>query len=200
MNRRPLTFLTALASAFVLVLAARSSAPAQARPGGGAAGAGRSQRVESAMGRSIDVSMGRSNGGTNMGGPELPNLPNREPYEYAERARLRDINERNADKDLRNHPDMPARLNTTADELRKGYREAVFHNPLLTFGQYVAVTRLAANLGPTHPKVTRVALLNGLTARKSIERTLRDLGLGKDEAKEARRRAEREIKESSRRA
>ena len=196
MNRSPWMFLTAVASSFAFVLAAHSGASAQARGGGGG---GRPPGLDHAMGRTINVGAGRSNGGPNMGGPDMPGRRNSAPYEYAEQARLREVNQRDADKVLREHPDMPARLHTTADVLRGGYRQALFYNPTLTFGQYVAVTRLAAHLAATHPNVTRVAILNGLAARKSIGRTLRDLGLGKDEAKEAERLVAREIKESKRR-
>lgn len=194
MNRRLWKFSAAPALACAFVLCGAACASAQGR-----AGRGGSPGLDRAMGRTVDVSAGRSNGGINMGGPTMPSRPNRRPYEYAEQARIRASNERNADKELREHPAMPARLNTTAKDLREGYREALFYNLFLTFGQYVTATRLAANLGATHPHVTRTAMLNGLTAQKSIGRTLRDLGLGKDEAKEAVRRAEREIKESKRR-
>ena len=199
MNRRLWTFLAppVLACAFMLVGQADASAQARTAP----PISGQPSGVERAMGRTIDVAAGRSIRGAVITDPAVPNQPKRrEEYEWAEAARLRDLNERNADKDLRNHPDMPARLNTTADELRTGYREAVFYNPILTLGQYIMVTRLAANLIPTHPKITRVGLLNGLAARKTIEQTLRDRGLSKDEAKEAVRRVKQEIKESRRHA
>ena len=194
MNRRLWKFLAAPVLACAFVLCGATCASAQGRAGGGG-----SPGLDRAMGRTADVSAGRSNGGINMGGPTMPSRPNRRPYEYADQARIRANNERNADKELREHPDMPARLNTTADELRRGYSDALFHNLFLTFGQYVTATRLALNLGVTHPYVTRAAILAGFAAGKSTGRTLRDLGLGKDEAKEAERRAEREIKESKRR-
>ena len=108
-------------------------------------------------------------------------------------------NARRADEDLREHPDMPARLHTNANDLREGYRAALATNPELKFGQYVAATRLAANLGARHPNVTREAILAGLADGQSIGRTLRNLGLGSDEAKDAERRVNREIKESRRR-
>jgi hypothetical protein len=196
MSRRLRTFLAACA----FVLAGQAVASAQARSAPPISG--RPVGVDRAMGRSIDVAAGRPSRESSVADPTLPTLPNqpnRQQYEWAERARLRDLNERNAEKDLRDHPGMPPRLNTTADDLRKGYREAVFYNPTLTFGQYVAVTRLVADLGATHPNVTRVGLLNGITAGKSLERTLRDRGLGQEEAKEAVRRARQEIKESRRR-
>ena len=190
MHRSLWTLLTALAPACLLVLAAQSTAQAQGRAG-----------VDRAMGRTTDVSLGRGNGSPNVGRPEVwsPPPPRRTPYEYADQARIRENNRRQADKELRDHPDMPARLNTTADELREGYREALFYNLFLTFEQYLASMRLAANLGPARPNVTREAILDGLAIGRSIGQTLRDLGLSKEEAKEAERRVKREIKESKRR-
>ena len=41
----------------------------------------------------------------------------------------------------------------------------------------VAATRLAANLGASHPNVTRDAILAGLASGRSIGQTLQDLGL-----------------------
>jgi hypothetical protein len=109
-------------------------------------------------------------------------------------------NANNAERELREHPEMAARLHTSARDLREGYAAALAANPELKFGQYVAATRLAANLGGRYPNVTREAILAGLAGGDSIGRTLRHLGVGSDEAKEAERRAGREIKESRRRS
>ena len=194
MNRKLWKFSAAPALACAFVLFGQAEASAQGRGG--------SPGLNHAMGRTADVSAGRGNGttpGPYRSGPTEP-TPSGNPYEYADQARIRERNEREADKELRDHPDMPARLNTTADELREGYREAHRYNVFLTFGQYVAATRLSANLRAAHPNVTRTAILNGLAVHKSIGQTLRDLGLSKDEAKEAERRVEREIKESKAKA
>jgi hypothetical protein len=95
---------------------------------------------------------------------------------------------------------MVERLHVSANDLRDGYRAALATNPELKFGQYVAATRLAANLGARHPNVTRGAILAGLAEGRSIGQTLHDLGLSESDAKEARKRAEREIKEARRRS
>jgi hypothetical protein len=117
-----------------------------------------------------------------------------------ERARMRQENARRADEELHDHPEMAARLHTNANDLRAGYEAALASNPELKFGQYVAATRLAANLRGRYPNVTREAILSGLAADDSIGRTLRNLGVGSDEAKDAERRVNREIKESKRRS
>ena len=195
MNRRLWKFSAAPALACAFVLLGQADASAQARASG-------NPGLNHAMGRTAGVAAGRGNGSVNVAadpGPVWP-TPARRPYEYSEQARIRANNEREAEKELRNHPDMPARLNTTAEELRQGYREAHRYNVFLTFRQYVTATRLAAVLIPTHPNITRTGLLNGLAANKSFERTLQDRGLSKQEAKEAVRRVEREIKESRRKA
>jgi hypothetical protein len=94
---------------------------------------------------------------------------------------------------------MAGRLQTTANDLREGYQSALAANPNLKFGQYVAATRLASNLGRRYPGVTREAILAGLMNNQSIGETLQALGLSEREAGEAKNRAEREIKEAKRR-
>jgi hypothetical protein len=194
--------LAALALACVFALGGQTSASAQGRGRGGGGGAGRGGGppagvgVDRGIGRSSDSSMGRAdtgrgNASDRSGGRSDAGL---------ERARMQRDNARRADEDLRDHPEMAARLHTTANDLREGYNAALVTNPDLKFGQYVAATRLASNLGARHPNVTREAILAGLAGGRSIGRTLRDLGIGSDEAKEAERRAEREIKESRRRS
>jgi hypothetical protein len=162
------------------------------RGGGPPAGAG----VDRGVGRSSDASGGRSDRGRDTasersGGRSDAGL---------ERARLRRDNARRADEELSEHPQMAGRLHTTANDLRAGYQAALAANPNLKFGQYVAATRLAANLGGRYPNVTRESLLAGLAAGDSLGRTLRNLGVGRDEAKDAERRVEREVKESKRRS
>ncbi|HEX6189405.1 MAG TPA: hypothetical protein VFZ40_15095 [Pyrinomonadaceae bacterium] len=55
---------------------------------------------------------------------------------------------------------------------------------------------MANNHGDRHPAITRAALLDGLANGDSLGRTLRNLGMGKDDANAAVRRAEKEIKNS----
>jgi hypothetical protein len=91
---------------------------------------------------------------------------------------------------------MAAKLHTTANDLRSGYQAALVTNPNLKFGQYVAATRLAANLGATNPNITTSAILAGLASGRSIGQTLQNLGLSKHQAKEGEKRADREIKDA----
>lgn len=193
----------ALAVAIALVFALTTSAGAQGRGRGSGGGGGQGASpsgppsgvgVDRGLGRSSDASMGRSDEGRDTasmrsGGRSDAGL---------ERARMASDNLRAADHDLRRHPNLANDLHVNANDLRADYRAALAVNPNLKFGQFVAATRLAANLGDRNPNITRAAILNGLANGDSLGRTLRNLGLGKDEAKAAVKRAEREIKSSKR--
>src|SRR5829696_10231277 len=173
------------ACALALLIGGQTGAAAQGRGGGrggggGGGGMGRGGGppagvgVDRGVGRSSDSSMGRSDVGRG-------NASDRSNGRYdagIERARLRGENANNAARELREHPEMAARLHTTARDLRAGYEAALVANPELKFGQYVAATRLAANLGGRHPNVTREAVLAGLAGGDSLGRTLRNLGIG----------------------
>ena len=113
-------------------------------------------------------------------------------------ARLQQQNLEDADQELRDHPGMAVKLQTTADELRSGYQAAMTTNPNLKFDQYVEATRLAANQGATNPNITAGAILIGIASHKSIGQTLQDLGLSKEQAKDAQKRTDKEIKEAKR--
>jgi hypothetical protein len=103
---------------------------------------------------------------------------------------------RRADDDLRDHPRLPRALHTNANDLRAGYESALAANPDLTFGNYVAATRLSQNLGSRNPAITRDAILDRLASGRSLGQSLRDLGLNEREEKEARRRVDDEIKKA----
>jgi hypothetical protein len=105
-------------------------------------------------------------------------------------------NRRNADRELREHPAIADAVHVNANDLRSGYQTALATNPDLKFGQYVAATRLAQNLGTRFPSITRDAILTGLANGDSLGRTLRNLGLSSDEADSAKKQAEREIKQA----
>ena len=105
-----------------------------------------------------------------------------------------------ADDDLRKHPNLANDMHVNANDLRAGYKAALAVNPNLKFGQFVAATRLARNLGRRNPNITRAAILAGLANGDSIGKTLQNLGLSKDQAKSATRRVDEEIKESKRKS
>jgi hypothetical protein len=103
---------------------------------------------------------------------------------------------RRADEDLRDHPGIANTLHVNANDLREGYQAALATNPNLKFGQYVAATRLEQNLGDRFSNVTRDAILAGLASGDSLGQTLQKLGLSSDQANQAKKRAEKEIKNS----
>jgi hypothetical protein len=136
-------------------------------------------RSDDGLGRASDRSAGRSDAGL-------------------DRARAASENSRRADEELREHPGMPNGMNMSANQLRSGYQAALATNPDLKFGQFVAANRIAKNLGARNPNITTDAILQGLADGKSIGQRLQELGLSSNEAKDAVKTADREIKESKR--
>ena len=159
-----------------------------ASPGGPPSGVG----VDRGLGRSSDASMGRSDEGRD----NASTRSNGRSDAGLERARIAGQNLHDADNDLRLHPHIASDMHVNANDLRAGYQAALVTNPNLTFGNYVAATRLAQNLGGRFPAVTRAAILAGLANGDSIGKTLHNLGLTSDEAKAAKKRVESQIKES----
>ena len=183
-----------LAAACVLSLPALASAQGRGHGGGGGGGRGvggppAGSGVDRGLGTASDRSNGRSDGGLGTASDRSRGRSDA----GLDRART---NEHNADRELRDHPDLANSLHTTANDLRVGYQAALATNPNLRFGQYVAATRLADNLGTAHPDITRDAILAGLASGKSIGQTLQSLGLSSQAAKDAQRQADRETKAS----
>lgn len=148
--------------------------------------------------RGINTSSDRSNGRADAGRSTASDRSNGRSDAGLDRARLQRENSQQANNELRNHPELAARLHTNANDLRAGYQAALLTNPSLKFGQYVASTRLATNLGQRFPNVTQAAILSGLANGQSIGQTLQDLGLSKQQAADAKKHAEREVKEAKR--
>lgn len=197
------TILTSLALACVFALGGHSDAAAQGRGHGGGGGGGRGPGgggppAGVGVDRGLGTSSVSSNGRADRGRGNASDRSNGRSDAGLERARMQENNARDADKELRDHPGVAAGLHTTANDLRDGYRAALAANPNLKFGQYVAATRLAANLGATNPSITRDRILAGLAGGSSIGQTLQSLGLSSQEAKDAERRMNREVKESRR--
>ena len=202
--------LSSFALAAVFVLGIQTVADAQGRGGGhggggrgggGGGGIGNSGRgggggVDHGIGTSSEKSRGRADEGR---GRASENSRGRSDAAL-ERARAARDNSRRAEEELREHPGIASHLNTPPGRLRDEYQAALATNPDLKFGQFVAATVLGRNLGARNPAITRDAILDGLAHDQSIGRTLRELGVGEREAKEAERQAEREIKESKKRS
>jgi hypothetical protein len=188
----------------LLVLVLSGDAFAQGKGRGGGAGAGRgggggsSNRGGPPTGTGVDRGLGnaseRSGGRSDDGLSNASTKSKGRSDDGIERARRASSNLRRADDDLRDHPRLPKALHTNANDLRAGYEAALVGNPDLKFGHYVSATRLSQNLNRRFPNVTREAILNGLASGRSLGQTLQDLGLNERESKEARKRADAEIK------
>jgi len=182
----------------IAVVALATSALAQGKGRGGGVGGGRGSGggqptgVGVGLERSSDASRGRADEG--RGNASIRSDGRSDAG--LDRARLARENMNNANRELRRHPHIASDLHVNANDLRADYQAALAVNPNLTFGQFVAATRLERNLGDTHPDITRTAILAGLANGDSLGRTLRNLGLGKDDANAAVRRAETQIKNS----
>lgn len=184
----------------VLVLATGAFAQGKGRGGGGGHGGGSGNAGGPPPGRGVDRGINnasdKSNGRSDNGLNNASSKSNGRSDAGLERARRASSNLRRADDDLRDHPGLPRALHTNANDLRAGYQSALNLNPDLTFGNYVAATRLGQNLGSRHPNITRDAILNGLASGRNMGRTLQDLGLSEREAKDARSRVDDEIKKA----
>lgn len=202
MNYKPATTLLHAFMVSLVIIGLVTVAVGQGRgrgggnSGGNGGGVGRGGGPPSGIGvdRGLGNASERSNGRSDDGLGTASDRSNGRSDAGLERARARSNNMHDADRDLRDHPNLPRALHVNANDLRNGYQAALATNPDLKFGQYVAATRLAQNLGSRFPNITRSAILARLADGDSIGEALRDLGLGSDEAKAAKKRAEQEIK------
>jgi hypothetical protein len=201
--RNPLKVIARLGLVLLLVVGLHVMAAAQGRgrgAGGGAPAGNPGGGPPSGVGvdRGIGTSSTNSGGRADTGRGTASDRSTGRSDAGLDRARLQEQNSQQADKELRDHPGLPANLHTTANDLRNGYQAALATNPNLKFGQYVAATRLAANLGAANPNITTNAILAGLASGRSIGQILQDLGLSKQESKDAQRRVDEEIKNAKR--
>lgn len=182
----------------LLVLVMATGAFAQGRGRGGGGGGGRGSGGGPPTGAGVDRGLGnassRSGGRSDDGLSNASTKSKGRSDDGIERARRASSNLRKADDDLNDHPGLPRALHTNANDLRAGYQAALATNPDLTFGNYVAATRVSQNLSRRFPNVTREAILGGLASGRSLGQTLQDLGLSSDESKAARKQADAEIK------
>jgi hypothetical protein len=191
---------TVALSVLVLVVATGAFAQGRGRGGGGGRGGGSGNAGGPPPGAGVDRGLGnastRSGGRSDEGLGNASTKSNGRSDAGLERARRASSNLRHADDDLRDHPGLPRALHTNANDLRAGYQAALARNPDLTFGNYVAATRLSQNLGSRFPNITRDAILNGLASGRSLGGTLQDLGLSERESKDARKQMDRELKDA----
>jgi hypothetical protein len=190
-----------IAGAFAIAMTPNAAAQGKGHGGGGGGGRGASPGgppsgvgVDRGIERSSDASAGRADTGRG----NASDRSNGRSDAGLERARMASDNLNAADNDLRKHPRIATDLHMNANDLRAGYQAALVSNPKLTFGNYVAATRLARNLGGRNPNITRAAILAGLANGDSLGRTLQNLGLSKNQSKAEIKRADSQMKESKR--
>lgn len=195
-----------VAFTFLMILSMATTSFAQGRGRGGGSGGGRGSGggagnaggppagvgVDRGLGTSSDRSGGRSDTGLATASEKSGGRSD----DGLERARIASNNLRHASDELRDNPGIARTLHTSANDLRSGYQAALLTNPNLKFGQYVAATRLAQNLGSRNPGITRSAILSGLASGRSLGRTLQDLGLNEHDANQAKKQVDREIKKA----
>lgn len=197
----------ALAGA-MLFAAAADSAFAQGRgggrPSGAGSGGGRPAGVGQPSGVGVDRGLGtagdRSSGRSDIGLGNASGRSNGRSGSGLERARR---NRENApepgSEELSRYTGLSKKLEMTPEGLRARYESALLANPDLTWGQFVAANVVADNLGGRFPNITSAAILEGMSNGDSLGRTLQDLGLGEDQAKQAEKDAKREIKAAKKR-
>lgn len=191
-----LVFKLGLMTIVVLGLAVSVFPQGRGRGGGGGRGSGGGPPAGVGVNRGTGNASSRSEGRSDSGLGNASDKSRGRSDAGLERARIASSRLRDADRDLREHPGVARALHVNANDLRSGYQAALVNDPDLKFGQYVAATRLSQNLGSRHPNITRTAILDGLASGRSLGQTLQDLGLSDREANQAKKRAEREIKEA----
>ena len=186
----------------LFVVSLTATAFGQGKSGGRGQGGGASNAGGPPAGVGVDRGLGnasgRSGGRSDDGIGNASDRSNGRSDAGLDRARLAADNRHQAEKDLREHPGIANTLHVNANALRSGYQAALAINPNLKFGQYVAATRLEQNLHARFPNITRNAILAGLASGDSLGRTLQNLGLSSHLANEAKKQAEREIKDARR--
>ena len=198
MARTVVTIVVAIVFGVALV----TSAAAQGRGRGGGSGGGRGSGMGQPSGVGVDRGLGRSsdasNGRADSGRDNASVRSNGRSDAGLDRARVASENLSDANRDLVRHPGIPKVVHANANNMRSQYQAALVNNPNLKFGQFVAATRLAQNLGGRHPNITRNAILAGLASGRSIGQTLQDLGVSSHEAKAARKQTKKEIEQARR--
>lgn len=197
--KNKLTLLLSILMVFGFLIAAQDLVSAQGRGRGNSGGRGNGGGAGNPSAeRGIDNASSRSNGRSDRGLETANERSNGRSENGLNRAEMARQNERRAEREVRGNPRAAEMLNTNANDLRDGYQMALANNPDLKFGQFVAANMLARNLGSRFPNITSSAILDGLANGDSIGRTLRNLGVGSGEAKDAERTVKQKIKDSKR--
>lgn len=169
------------------------------RPAGAGSGGGRPAGAGQPSGAGVDRGLGtastRSGGRSDDGLGNASTRSNGRSDAGLERARtnLNNAPDRGSEE-LGRYRGLSKKLGTTPEALRTSYESALAANPDLTWGQFVAANVVADNLGTRFPNITSAAILTGLQNGDSLGQTLKNLGLGEDQAEAAEKEAKRAVK------
>jgi len=201
-------FTGALALAFLVGLGIDANISAQGRGGGRPAGAGngggRPVTAGQPSGVGVDRGLGtastRSNGRSDDGMGNAATRSNGRSTSGIDRARLARENANNmSDNELNRYRGLSNKLGITPEQMRARYEAALLANPDLKYGQFVSAHVVADNLGGRFPNITADAILLGYLDGHSLGKTLRTLGMTKEQSKIAERDAEMKIKQKKQR-
>lgn len=165
------------------------------RPAGNGGGPPTGVGVDRGLGNASTRSNGRSDDGLNTAATKS----NGRSTTGLDRARLASANAKAvSDNELNRYRGLSKKLGTTPEEMRAAYQSALMQNPDLKYGQFVSANVVADNLGRRFPAITSQAILAGLANGDSLGETLRNLGLSKDQSKNAKTVADDQIKATKR--
>ena len=99
---------------------------------------------------------------------------------------------------LKSFRGIAAKLNTTPEAMQTAYEQAKSANPKLTRGQFIAANMLGHNL--SDKGIMTDQILAGLAGGKSMGQTLKSLGLTDQEAKQAEKAANKDVREADKAA
>lgn len=193
-----------LALMFLMVLDIDAQGRGGGRPAGG--GGGRPAGVGGGPPTGVGVDRGlgnastRSNGRSDDGLNTAATRSNGRSTSGLDRARLASQNANAmSDTELNRYRGLSKKLGTTPEQMRAAYQAALMQNPDLKYGQFVAANVVSDNLSGRFPAITSQAILSGLANGDSLGQTLRNLGMSKQQAKDAQRNADDEIKAAKKR-
>jgi len=191
--------------AFLLLMATASTFGQGHRPAGAGNGGGRPTGVGGGppTGTGVDRGLGtastRSGGRSDTGLGNASTRSNGRSDNGIERARLaRENANAMSDTELNRYRGLSRKLGTTPEQMRAAYEAALLADPNLNYGHFVAANVIADNLNGRFPAITSSAILAGLANGDSIGGTLHNLGLSKQQSKDAQQVAEDKIKSAKR--
>ena len=151
--------------------------------------------------RGLGTASGRSDGRSTIGlGRASENSGGRSDMGI-DRARMaRDNADSVSDTDINRYRGLARKFGSTPEEMRSLYHTALLTNPDLKFGHFVSAYVVADSLGGRFPNITAEAILLGYENGDSLGKTLRNLGMTKEQAKTAERNAEIQMRDARRRA